>query len=193
MKEQEDIFIDEQNPDGSPASGEKPGPSRRTRLIIGVCAAIFICILGLAIPLLLNTSEPPALTVTVFSNDWSEVVLKTGVETPLNEYLASDSSVPGFPLRVSASNSDDITLSVDAGSLFTWGKPEYVAENRGMEYSVNDNDTVYWSPYNDSSPLVPQCTLTVTAKAGGSDAAQLRFIIRQTSETAYSITLLAGE
>jgi hypothetical protein len=167
--------------------------SRNNKLIIGILAAVLMCALGLAIPFLLQTSEPAVLTVTVFSNDWSEVVLKPGVETALNEYLASDSSVPGFPLRTDYPGADNITLTVDAGMLFTWGDPDYIAHTKGQTYSVAANGTVYWSPFDADNTAVPQCTLNVSAQVSGSQAAAVRLIIRRTGETGYSITLLANE
>ena len=167
--------------------------SRNHKLIIGIFAAVLMCALGLAMPSLLQTSEPPVLTVTVLSNDWSEVVLKPGVETTLNEYLASDSSVPGFPLRTNYPGADNITLTVDAGTLFTWGDPDYTAQSKGHTYTVATNGTVYWSPFNVDNTAVPQCTLNISAQVSGSQAAVVRLIIRQTSETSYSITLLANE
>jgi len=193
MSEQEGINLDDQGPAGSPSGGEKQPLSRKARLIIGIGAAVFICALGLALPFLLESKEPAALTITVFSDGWSEVVLKPGVETALNEYLASGSSAPGFPLRISASNADAADLSVDSGSFFTWGKPDYVANDKGMNYTTGSSDTVYWSPYDANKSLVSQCTLTVTARQNGTDAAKARLIIRQTGDTTYSITLLASE
>ena len=170
--------------------GEKKTLSRKTRLVIGISASAIIIMLGIALPLLM--ASPGQLSLTVFSNDWSEVTLKPGIETPLNEYLSSDSSVPGFPLRASYPGAGDILLSVDAGTLFTWGAPDYIAVGRGMSYAVESGGTVYWSPNNADNTLVPQCTLTVSGRQGGQDAAQLRLILRQ-SGTGYSITLLSGE
>ncbi len=172
---------------------ERQPLSRRSKLTIGILAAVLICALGFAMPYLLQTNEPPTLTVTVFSNEWSEIVLTPGVETELNEYLASDSSVPGFPLRADYPGADHIALDVDAGVLFTWGAPDYIAHNKGQTFSTAANDTVYWSPFDANNTAVPQCTLSVTAVAGGAQAASGRLIIRQTGETGYSITLLANE
>lgn len=166
---------------------------RKARLIVGISAAVLICVLGLAVHFLLQTSASAGLTVTVFSDNWAEAELKPGVETSLNEYLASGSDVPGYPLRVDDPAADKITLTVDAGSLFTWGSPDYVAKDRGTSYAVSPDDTVYWSPYQQDGSAVSQCTLTVSAAAGGMEAAAVRLIIRQTGETGYSITLLANE
>jgi len=58
---------------------------------------------------------------------------------------------------------------------------------------MTPGDTVYWSPYDAIGALVPQCTVTVTARQSGADTAQARLIVRQTGDTAYSITLLADE
>lgn len=186
-------YINEDGSTGQTNGDEKQPLSRKAKLIIGIGAAVVIVALGLALPFLLQRSEASVLTVTVFSNDWSEVTLKPGVETALNEFLASDSSVPGFPLRVSDTDADDILLSVDAGTLLTWGKPDYVASDKGQEYAVSTGSTVYWSPVGADGSLVPQCTLTATARKNGAEAGQARLIIRQTSETGYSITLLASE
>jgi hypothetical protein len=188
-----DEFTPETSPAGGPAGGEKMPLSRRARLIIGIGAAVLIAVLGVLIPLLLDTGKPAALTITVFSNSGSEVTLKPGVETALNEYLASGSDVPGFPLLADASGADAINVSADGGSLFTWGSPDYVKSDKGSSWDMAPGDTVYWSPYSTADALVPQCTVTVTARQGGADAAQARLIVRQTGDTAYGITLLAAE
>ncbi len=185
--------FDEQNAAGPYAPEEKKPLSRKARLVIGIGASVIILALSLAVSFLMPTAQPEELTVTVFSNDWSEITLKPGVETSLNEYLASDSSVPGFPLRVSCPGADDILLSVDAGTLFTWGAPDYVADSKGASYAAASDDTIYWSPFGEDDALAAQCTLTVAARKGGADISQKRLILRQTGETGYSITLLASE
>ncbi len=192
MDDRQDYF-DEQNPAGTDAPDGKKQLSRNARLLIGIGAAILILALGLTVQFFMPAKLPQELTLTIFSNNWSEITLKPGVETALNEYLASDSNVPGFPLRVSCSGADDILLSVDAGTLFTWGAPDYVADNKGASYAAASGDTVYWSPFGDGDALVPQCTLTVTARSGGTEISQKRLILRQTGETGYSVTLLASE
>lgn len=192
MDDRQDYF-DEQDSAGRDAPDEKKQLSRKTRLIIGMVASVIILALGLTIPLMMTPGEPETLTVTVFSNDWAKTLLEPGVETPLNEYLASDSKVPGFPLLVSYGSADDIQLKVDGGTLFTWGEPDYTADNKGSEYATESGGTVYWSPFDADCAFIPQCTLTVTARKSGADVSQLRLILRQTGETGYSITLLAAK
>lgn len=192
MDERQDYF-DEQGIAGSDTHEGKKQLSRKVRLIIGIGASVLMLALGLSSAFLIPTQKPEELTLTVFSNDWSEITLKPGVETALNEYLASDSSIPGFPLRVACPGVDDIQLEVDAGTLFTWGAPDYVADSKGPSYTVKSDDTTYWSPFGTDNKLVPQCTLTVTAQKDGKDVSQKRLILRQTGETGYSITLLSSE
>ena len=192
MDERQD-YLDEQGITGQDTSEGKKQLSRKTRLIIGIGASIVILALGLSSAFLIPTQKPEELTLTVFSNDWSEIAQKPGVETALNEYLASDSSIPGFPLRAACPGADDIQLVVDAGTLFTWGAPDYVADRKSSSYTVKSDDTTYWSPFGTDNKLVPQCTLTVTAQKDGKDVSQKRLILRQTGETGYSITLLASE
>ncbi len=190
---QSNDYLEENSGTVPDAPDGKKTLSRNARLIIGISASVVILALGLASAFLMPSLSTPELSLTVFSNDWAENTLKSGVETALNEYLASDSSVPGFPLRVSCVGTDDILLSVDAGSLFTWGAPDYVADSKGQEYAAQTDETVYWSPYSADKTLVAQCTLTVTARKGGSSTSQMRLIIRQTGETSYSITQLVSE
>jgi hypothetical protein len=186
-------------PAGKPDGDDKKPLSRRARLIIGITAALLLAVLGVAAPMLLDTGKPAALTVTVFSAGGSEVTLKPGVETALNEYLASGGDVPGFPLRVGADGADTVGVTVDGGSLFTWSAPDYVKAGRGSSWDMAPGGTVYWSPFarpaeaHTGADLVPQCTVTVTARRSGTDAAQARLIVRKTGERAYSITLLASE
>ncbi len=192
MDERQNYF-DEQGITGSDTPEGKKKLSRKARLIIGIGASVIILALGLSSAFLIPTQKPEELVLTVFSNDWSEITLKPGVETALNEYLASDSSVPGFPLRVACSGADDIQLEVDAGTLFTWGPPDYVADSKGSSYAVQSDDTAYWSPFGADNKLVSQCTLTVTARKDDKNVSQKRLILRQAGETGYSITLLASE
>ena len=192
MDERQD-YLDEQGITGQDTSEGKKQLSRKARLIIGIGVSIVILALGLSSAFLIPAQKPEELTLTVFSNDWSEITLKPGVETALNEYLASDSSIPGFPLRVACPDADDIQLAVDAGTLFTWGAPDYVADSKGSSYTVKSDDTAYWSPFGSDNKLVPRCTLTVTAQKDGKDVSQKRLILWQTGESGYSITLLASE
>jgi len=191
MDDRQDYF--DETPAGPDGPEGKKQLSRKARLIIGIGASVVILALGMIVPFLMSANQPEELTLTVFSNDWSEITLKPGVETALNEYLASDSSVPGFPLRVRCPGTDDILVSVDAGTLFTWGAPDYVADSKGTSYAAASDDTIYWSPFGEDDALVSQCTLTVTARSGGGDISVKRLIIRQTGETGYSVTLLASE
>jgi hypothetical protein len=193
MSEQDTVSFDEIGPEGLNDSNKKPPMGRNTRLLIGIIAALVIAVLGVLTPLLLDLGKSAPLTVTVFTNSGSEVTLKAGVETSLNEYLASGSDVPGFPLLIGADGADTVNVSVDAGTLFTWGAPDYVKDEKGMSWDMESNDTIYWSPYDAAGALIPQCTVTVTARKSDADTAQARLIVRQTGETAYSITLLAGE
>ena len=180
------------------AGGEQKTPSRKARLAIGIAAAVVLAVAGIAAPMLVDTGKPTALTITVFSSGAAEVALRPGVETALNEYLASGGDVPGFPLRVDADGADMVNVSADGGSLFTWSAPDYVKTDRGSSWDFKPGETVFWSPYVRSdaqaeADLVPQCTVIVTARRDGKDAAQARLIVRRTGDTAYSITLLANE
>ena len=189
-----DVVVLNENPGGADGGDKKP-LSRRTRLIIGIAAAVVLAAAGVIAPMLVYTGGSAALTITVFSSGAAEVALKPGVETALNAFLASGGDVPGYPLRIDAS-ADTISVSADGGSLFTWSAPDNVKTDRGSSWEVKPGETVFWSPYANpdaQADPVPQCTVTVTARRGGTDTAQARLIVRQTGGTAYSITLLANE
>ena len=191
-----DVAVLNENPAGGADGGDKKPLSRRTRLIIGIAAAVVLAAVGVIAPMLVYTE--PALTVTVFSSGAAEVALKPGVETALNAFLASGDDVPGYPLRIAADDADTVSVSVDGGSLFTWSAPDNVKTDRGSSWDIKPGETVFWSPYVRSDAQaeagpVPQCTVTVTARRNGTDTAQARLIVRQTGDMAYSITLLAGE
>jgi len=191
-----DVAILNDNPAGGADGDDKKPLSRRTRLIIGIAAAVALAAVGVIAPMLVYTE--PALTVTVFSSGAAEVALKPGVETALNAFLASGDNVPGYPLRIDADGADTVSVSVDCGSLFTWSAPDNVKTDRGSSWNIKPGETIFWSPYarsdaqTEASP-VPQCTVTVTARREETDTAQARLIVRQTVDKAYSITLLAGE
>ena len=191
-----DVAVLNENPAGGADGGDKKPLSRRTRLIIGIAAAVVLAAVGVIAPMLVYTE--PALTVTVFSSGAAEVALKPGVETALNAFLASGDNVPGYPLRIDADGADTVSVSVDCGSLFTWSAPDNVKTDRGSSWNIKPGETIFWSPYarsdaqTEASP-VPQCTVTVTARREETDTAQARLIVRQTVDKAYSITLLAGE
>jgi len=191
-----DVAILNDNPAGGADGDDKKPLSRRTRLIIGIAAAVALAAVGVIAPMLVYTE--PALTVTVFSSGAAEVALKPGVETALNAFLASGDDVPGYPLRIDADGADTVSVSVDCGSLFTWSAPDNVKTDRGSSWNIKPGETIFWSPYarsdaqTEASP-VPQCTVTVTARREETDTAQARLIVRQTVDKAYSITLLAGE
>jgi len=191
-----DVAILNDNPAGGADGDDKKPLSRRTRLIIGIAAAVALAAVGVIAPMLVYTE--PALTVTVFSSGAAEVALKPGVETALNAFLASGDNVPRYPLRIDADGADTVSVSVDCGSLFTWSAPDNVKTDRGSSWNIKPGETIFWSPYarsdaqTEASP-VPQCTVTVTARREETDTAQARLIVRQTVDKAYSITLLAGE
>ena len=193
-----DVAVLNENPAGGADGGDKKPLSRRTRLIIGIAAAVALAAVGVIAPMLVYTGGPAALTFTVYSSGAAEVALKPGVETALNAFLASGDNVPGYPLRIDADGADTVSVSVDCGSLFTWSAPDNVKTDRGSSWDIKPGETVFWSPYVRSDAQaeagpVPQCTVTVTARRNGTDTAQARLIVRQTGDMAYSITLLAGE
>jgi hypothetical protein len=126
------------------AGGEQKTLSRRARLVIGIAAAVVLAVVGIAAPMLVYTG-PAALTVTVFSSGAAEVVLRPGVETALNAFLASGDDVPGYPLRVDANGADTVSVSVDGGSLFTWNAPDNVKTDRGSSWDLKPGETVFWS------------------------------------------------
>ncbi len=106
--------------------------SIRTRLVMGVAAAVLICVLGLTLPMLLNAISPavPAetglhtddapsvvttaahasttgiLAVTAYGAQWEETVLQPGEAFTLNEYSSAQSDVPGFPFVISVPKSN---------------------------------------------------------------------------------------
>jgi len=98
----------------------------KKRLMLGIGAAVLVCVLGLALPALLDVIEPSAtsdtqpapnaapssaeipeadatglLAVTAYASEWKETVLQPGVSIVLNEYSPAQSDVPGFPFIIS--------------------------------------------------------------------------------------------
>ena len=182
------------------------------RLVIGVAAAVVVCGIAVALPSLLEAFTPPAaspaadaseqppasampatkseLGVTAYAAEWKETALQPNVAIQLNEYSPAQSDVPGLPFIVTAGsesiNPDSIRIDVSAGTLITWGPPDYAAKQRGKTYVLSSGDTIYWSPLDEQGKAIPGCEMTVTAYGSDNTAHAVSVVISETSDFNYT-------
>lgn len=102
----------------------------KKKVVIGI-------VIGFAIPLFL-------IVTLLRNNDQIEVI--PDVQFPLKEYRMTDSSVPGFPLLITAEGADEIHVSVKEGNLLLWNPPDNQVNNKGQELEIESGDQIYWSP-----------------------------------------------
>lgn len=208
---------DQQNQDIFKESHREPMGIKK-RLILGIGAAVVVCVLGLALPALLDVIEPSAtsdtqpapdavpaeisgadatglLAVTAYSSEWKETVLQPGVSVALNEYSPAQSDVPGFPFIISVPegstdiNADGIRIDVDAGTIITWNPPDYTARERGKTYILSSGETIYWSPLDGQGEAIPRCEMTVTGYTSEEEVYTQKIVISQTEDDKYNAEL----
>ncbi len=186
--------------------------SIKIRLVIGIAAAVLVLALAVVLPSLLEAVVPPAagqpseasstpplnavpasneaMSVGVYAPDWKAATLQPNVAIQLNEYSPAQSDVPGLPFIISANSEelgqDSIRIDVDAGTLITWGTPDYSVKQRGKMYVLSSGDTIYWSPLDDTGKPIPKCSMTVTAYDSANQAYAVSVIISQTEDFKYS-------
>ncbi len=195
-------------------SGAEASAGIKKRLFIGIGAAVLICAIAVALPSLLEAvappEEPPAavseqpqnsavpagnseLSVVAYAAEWKETVLQPDVTLELNEYSPAQSDVPGMPFIVTADSQDlskdSIRIDVNAGTLITWGAPDYTAKQRGSTYVLSSGDTIYWSPLDDQGAPIARCDMTVTAYDSDNQAHAVSVLISQTSDFNYTAEL----
>lgn len=203
------------NEDLSGADQGRQSAGIKKRLAAGIGAAVLVCALGLALPTLLEAVAPPAesagrtqpartaqtpatdagslFAVTVYTDGWEETVLAPQVTAALNKYSPAQSDVPGLPFIITALsedvNADGLRIDVDAGSLITWGPPDYATKQRGRTYVLSSGDTIYWSPLDANGTAVPVCTMTVTAYGRDETAYAATVAIVQVKDSHYMAEL----
>ena len=212
FKSEEPLDIDAPIPDDSET---KVSLSRNKRLVIGIAAAVLVLALGFFLPALLDAVAPPAetqtpaasqqpqasalpagnseLAITAYAEKWKETPLQPGVAIPLKAYSPAQSSVPGLPFIITAGEDlgkDSIRIDVNAGSLITWVPPDYTVKQRGTTYVLSSGDTIYWSPLDDLSEPISQCTMTVTAYDSKNQAHAVTIAISQTKDFNYTAEII---
>ncbi len=194
------------------AQVKKAPMSIKIRLVIGIAAAVLVLALAVVLPSLLEAAVPPAagqpsgasstpsvnavpasndaMSVGVYAPEWKAAALQPNVAIQLNEYSPAQSDVPGLPFIISVNSEelekDSIRVDVDAGTLITWGAPDYSVKQRGQTYVLSSGYTIYWAPLDDTGNPIPKCNMTVTAYDGENQAYSVSVVISQTEDFKYS-------
>ena len=116
--------------------------------------AIAACLcVALVAGVLFKTSAPDVviapgfLTVTAYAaSSGEEITMQEGIELPTDyKWSLAMSSRPGLPLKLSATEYDDLSfeVSVDGGTLLFWegNKITYL----GSSFNTGNDTTVYWT------------------------------------------------
>ena len=116
--------------------------------------AIAACLcVALVAGVLFKTSAPDVviapgfLTVTAYAaSSGEEITMQEGIELPTDyKWSLAMSSRPGLPLKLSATEYDDLSfeVSVDGGTLLLWegNKITYL----GSSFNTGNDTTVYWT------------------------------------------------
>jgi len=76
------------------------------------------------------------------------------LNSSVNKYSLTMSSVPGFPLYITCNNNSETELKLivncEGGSLFLWHE-DGITENVGSKYNGKfETTTIYWSPVDEN-------------------------------------------
>ena len=133
--------------EASPAQhAKRPGWLKRGAIAACLCVALLAGVL-FKIPGPDVTIAPGFLVVTAYaaSSD-EEITMQEGIELPTDyKWSLAMSSRPGLPLKLSATEYDDLSfeVSVDGGTLLLWegNKITYL----GSSFNTGNDTTVYWT------------------------------------------------
>lgn len=104
-----------------------------------------------------NTTKQQAFAdlfaVTVYAADGNPIVVKPDVMFPIGDYRMTNSRAPGFPMLITAAESDGIQVRVTEGSLLLWNPPDYHVYDKGQKLAIETGDTIYWSPLMDMAEI----------------------------------------
>lgn len=171
---------------------------RRKTAMIAVAAA-FVLLLAIGGPLWLrgNDSErPPAwfdgFAVTAYAADGAAIDVKPNAEFPLGRYSMFMSSVPGFPVSVSAEGADRIEIRASAGELLSWSPSDSRVRRQGDRMDLEVGETFYWSPPSETeSPAVASAELEITAYRQNEKLGKGRIDIESDDEGLYTAKWIA--
>lgn len=128
------------------------GILRRKTAMVAVAAA-FVLLFAIGGPLWLcgnDSHRPPAwfdgFAVTAYAADGATIDVKPNAEFPLGRYSMFMSSVPGFPVAVSAEGADRIEIRSSAGELLSWNPSDSRVRGQGDRMDLKIGETFYWSP-----------------------------------------------
>ena len=131
---------------------KRPSWLKRGAIAACLCVALLAGVL-FKIPGSDVTIAPGFLVVTAYaaSSD-EEITMQEGIELPTDyKWSLAMSSRPGLPLKLSATEYDDLSfeVSVDGGTLLFWesNKITYL----GSSFNTGNDTTVYWTNLSRSA------------------------------------------
>ncbi|OWR29597.1 hypothetical protein CDO73_15550 [Saccharibacillus sp. O23] len=145
-------------------------PFRRRTAMVAVAAA-FVLLFAIVGPLWLrgnDSGRAPAwfdgFAVTAYAADGAPINVKPNAEFPLGRYSMFMSSVPGFPVAVSAEGADRIEIRASAGELLSWSPSDSRVRGQGDRMDLKAGETFYWSPLRETgSSAADSAELEMTA------------------------------
>ncbi|MFC5652323.1 hypothetical protein ACFPYJ_25065 [Paenibacillus solisilvae] len=148
--------------------------SIRGKIVMAAAACILLFLFVLGGPNILHLGNQAGSTdttlfrgfvITAYAADGAPQTVKPDVEFPLGQYSPLMSSVPGFPITISAKDADEIRLHTSEGELLRWSPQDSKVRPQGNEASLHPGDTIYWSPLakKGQSPLRTKSIIEITA------------------------------
>ncbi len=177
-------------------------PDRRIRRkTVTLTAFTLILLLAIFVPLGARhsgTSQPSPLfggfTVTAYAADGTSMTVKPEIEFPLGRYSMFMSSVPGFPVKISAEGADRIAIHSSEGQLLSWKPSDSRVREQGSHMETEPGGTFYWSPIEEqkSSTAAVGSTLEVTAYRGEQELGTGKIEIQSTDDDLYTAKWIDG-
>ncbi|GAB6992206.1 hypothetical protein JCM16418A_42570 [Paenibacillus pini] len=86
------------------------------------------------------------LAITAYASNGTAIDVEANVEFPLGTYQLVMSSVPGFPIRISAQGADQISLHTSDGEFILWSPTAPKVIYKGQNIQIEPGKTLYWTP-----------------------------------------------
>ncbi|MFD0589193.1 hypothetical protein ACFQZE_14420 [Paenibacillus sp. GCM10027627] len=146
-------IISKSNINSSTAQTKAQSFRNKTAMISAACVIVFLLVFGGS--LFLNDGNHTGdshstlfngFVITAYATDGTPFMVKPEVDFPLGQYSPLMSSVPGFPIKVVSTDTDQISLRASDGQLLFWNPADSKVINQGKEAIVKPGDIIYWSP-----------------------------------------------
>lgn len=130
--------------------------------------------------------------ITAYGKNGIPKEIKPNVKFLLGRYSLTNSSVPGFPIKIVCKDVYTIKLNATNGEFLLWKTENSNVINKGKEIEIKSGDTVYWSPLaqNHLDSNVKTCNIEIKAYKLGKEIGSNIVCIKEESDFAYSGVLL---